>query len=172
MRRLPLCLAGLLLGATTRVDAQAFTPDKGLFSLTSLYQVVDNTGHRLSDGFMLRDGQSISMAALVESEYGVTERLAVSLGLPYIGAKYRGVGPTPANLPVDSCRCWRPPVRLDARQLPPLPRRGQFRTEVRGARPAAEEQSVDSRRRSQLLARQDGPVRCVLDVCLGNRHPR
>lgn len=96
----------LLLGGSTHVDAQAFTPSKGLFSLTTLYQVVDNTGHRLTDGFMLRDGQSISMGALVEGEYGVTDRFAVSLGLPYIWAKYKGVGPTPANLPVDSCRCW------------------------------------------------------------------
>jgi hypothetical protein len=98
--------AALLLSAGPRAEAQAFTPDKGLLSLTALYQVVDNTGHRLSDGFMLRDGQSLSMGALFEGEYGVTERFAVSLGLPYIGAKYRGVGPTPANLPVDSCRCW------------------------------------------------------------------
>ena len=41
MRRFPSCLVGLLLGVSSRVDAQAFTPDKGLFSLTSLYQVVD-----------------------------------------------------------------------------------------------------------------------------------
>ena len=99
------CL-GLLLSASERAGAQAFTPEKGLVSLTALYQVVDNTGHRLSDGFMLRDGQSISMGAMAEGEYGVTDRFAVSLGLPYILAKYRGVGPTPANLPVDSCRCW------------------------------------------------------------------
>lgn len=92
--------------ASARVDAQAFTPDKGLLSLTVLYQVVDNTGHRLTDGHMLRDGQSVSMGALAEGEYGVTDRFAVSLALPYIAAKYRGVGPTPANLPVDSCRCW------------------------------------------------------------------
>jgi len=96
----------LFLGASPRAGAQAFTPAKDLFSLTVLYQVVDNTGHRLSDGFMLRDGQSVSMGALAEGEYGVTDRFAVSLSLPYIAAKYRGVGPTPANLPVDSCRCW------------------------------------------------------------------
>lgn len=94
----------LLPGA--RAEAQALTPEKGLFSLTTLYQVVDNTGHRLTDGFMLRDGQSVSMGALVEGEYGISDRLAFSLNLPYILAKYRGVGPTPANLPVDACRCW------------------------------------------------------------------
>lgn len=96
----------LLLAAAPRAGAQAFTPQKGLFSLTTLYQLVDNTGHRMTDGFMLRDGQSVSMGALVEGEYGVTERLAVTLGLPFLMAKYHGVGPTPANLPVDSCRCW------------------------------------------------------------------
>lgn len=101
-----LLVTALLLCASARAGAQAFTPTRGLFSLTTLYQVVDNTGHRLSDGFMLRDGQSVSMGVLLEGEYGISDRLAVSLGLPYIGAKYRGVGPTPANLPVDSCRCW------------------------------------------------------------------
>ena len=104
--RLRCLLTAVLLGASPGAHAQAFTPVRGLFSLTTLYQVVDNTGHRLSDGFMLRDGQSVSMGVLAEGEYGVTDRFAVSLGLPYLGAKYRGVGPTPANLPVDSCRCW------------------------------------------------------------------
>lgn len=101
-----LAALGLLLGGSPEAAAQAFTPGQGLLAVTTLYQVVDNTGHRLSDGFMLRDGQSISMGGLVDAEYGVTDRFAVTLGLPYILAKYRGVGPTPANLPVDSCRCW------------------------------------------------------------------
>ncbi len=101
-----LAALGLLLGLSPRSDAQAFTPEQGLWSLTTLFQVVDNTGHRMSDGFMLRDGQSLSTGALADVEYGVTNRFAVTLGLPFIMAKYRGVGPTPANLPVDSCRCW------------------------------------------------------------------
>ena len=94
MRRMAPCLAGLLFGATPPSEAQAFTPKKGLFSLTTLYQLVENTGHRMSDGFMLRDGQSTSMGALVEGEYGLSDRLAVSLSLPYIMARYHGVGPT------------------------------------------------------------------------------
>jgi hypothetical protein len=97
---------GLVLLSGPEASAQAFTPGKGLFSLTSLYQVVENTGHRMSDGYMLRDGQSTSTAALLEGEYAVSDRLAVTLGLPFIMARYHGKGPTPANLPVDQCRCW------------------------------------------------------------------
>ena len=90
----------------SRAWAQAFTPPAGVGSVTFAWQFVDNTGHRLSDGFYVERGQSVSMSALAEIEYGVTDRLSVSFGVPYVGAKYTGALPSFSGLPGDDCRCW------------------------------------------------------------------
>ena len=86
--------------------AQAFTLPQGVGSATFAWQYVDNTGHRLSDGFLRRLGQSVTQSALLELEYGVTDRLSASVGIPYVWAKYTGALPPPSNLPVDACACW------------------------------------------------------------------
>jgi hypothetical protein len=74
--------------------------------VTLAYQYVDNTGHRLSDGFLVRRGQSVTSSALLEMEYGVTDRLSASFGIPYVRAKYTGALPPPSGRPVDACKCW------------------------------------------------------------------
>jgi len=75
-------------------------------SFTLGWQYVDNTGHRLSDGFYNPSGQSVTTSALFELEYAVTDRLSATLGAPYVFAKYTGALPPPSRLPVDSCACW------------------------------------------------------------------
>jgi hypothetical protein len=86
--------------------AQAFTPPQGVGSFTLAVQTVDNTGHWLSDGFFLAFGESVTASVLAEVEYGVTDRLAATVGLPYVFAKYTGDMPPPSQLPVDECACW------------------------------------------------------------------
>lgn len=108
--KLPLTLeilgvAGLALTPAT-VGAQAFTPPKGLGLLTLAWQYVDNSGHRLSDGYFRPLGQSVTTSALLEAEYAVTDRLSGSLGIPYVFAKYTGTTAPISGLPIDSCRCW------------------------------------------------------------------
>ncbi len=85
---------------------QAWVPPKGAGTVSLSTQVIDNTGHRLSDGFLLDDGKSTTVGVYVEGEYALTDRLSFSLGLPYVFARYIGPNPTPANLPVDQCKCW------------------------------------------------------------------
>ena len=51
-----------------------------LAALTLAWQYVDNTGHRFSDGFLLARGQSVTQSALVEMDYGVTDRLSATAG--------------------------------------------------------------------------------------------
>ena len=46
------------------------------------------------------------MSGLAEVDYGITDRLAGTLGIPYVFAKYTGALPPPSGLPVDSCACW------------------------------------------------------------------
>lgn len=86
--------------------AQAFTLPQGVGAVTLAWQYVDNTGHRMTDGYLLDAGPSVTTSVLFELEYGVTDRLSASIGIPYVWAKYTGELPPFSNLPVDSCRCW------------------------------------------------------------------
>jgi hypothetical protein len=88
------------------VSAQAFTPPRGLGAATLGWQYVDNTGHRLSDGFLAKRGQSVTTSANLELEYGVTDRLSASASIPYVFAKYTGSLPALSGQPVDACQCW------------------------------------------------------------------
>jgi hypothetical protein len=92
--------------ASARAAAQAFTPPQGVGAVTVASQIIDNTGHRFSDGFFLARGQSVTASALFEVEYGVTDRLSTTVGIPYVFAKYKGADPPLSGLPSDTCRCW------------------------------------------------------------------
>jgi hypothetical protein len=99
-------IVAALFSASSPLHAQAFTLPQGIGAVTLAWQYVDNTGHRLTDGYLLRVGPSVSTSALLEIEYGVTDRLSATVGIPYVWAKYTGPLPPPSNLPVDACRCW------------------------------------------------------------------
>lgn len=88
------------------VAAQAFTSPEGVGSVTIAWQFVDNTGHRFGDGFFLARGQSVTTAALFELDYGVTDRLSATFGIPYVFAKYTGANAPLSGLSSDTCRCW------------------------------------------------------------------
>lgn len=90
----------------SRIAAQAFTLPQRVGAVTLAWQYVDNTGHRFSDGFFLARGESVSMSALIEVDYGVTDRFSVTAAIPYVFAKYTGAMPPPSRLPVDECACW------------------------------------------------------------------
>ena len=64
------------------LDAHAFTLPQGVGAVTLAWQYVDNTGHRLTDGFLLEAGPSVSQSALLEVEYGITDRLSATIGIP------------------------------------------------------------------------------------------
>jgi hypothetical protein len=101
---LGVCVAVL---APRSARAQAWPAPAGSGSVTLSTQVIDNTGHRLSDGFVLADGKSRNASALIDVDYAISDRLSVSLGLPYVMAKYIGPGPTPGgSRPLDACMCW------------------------------------------------------------------
>jgi len=46
------------------------------------------------------------MSALFEVDYGITDRLSATAGIPYVFAKYTGAMPPPSGLLVDACGCW------------------------------------------------------------------
>jgi hypothetical protein len=99
-------VAAVMLLVPSRLEAQAFTAPEGVGAVTVSWQWVDNTGHRMSDGFLLARGESVTTSVLAEVEYAVTDRLAAGIGLPYVFARYSGALPSFSRLPRDECRCW------------------------------------------------------------------
>jgi hypothetical protein len=87
-------------------SAQSFTPPPQVGSVTLSWQWVDNTGHILTDGTFMPRGQSVTTSVLAEVDYGVTERFAATVGVPFIFAKYTGGLPPPSGLERDACKCW------------------------------------------------------------------
>lgn len=94
------------IGAAGLAHAQARPLPPGVGSFSLGYQWIDNTGHRLSDGYFLHQGFSINRSLASSFEYGVSERLTLSAGLPYVRAKYTDPLGPPANLPVDTEHHW------------------------------------------------------------------
>jgi hypothetical protein len=86
--------------------AQAFTPPPQVGSMTLSWQWVENTGHILTDGTFFPRGQSVTTSILAEVDYGVTDRFAATVGIPFIFARYTGDLPTFSGLERDNCKCW------------------------------------------------------------------
>lgn len=96
---------GLCAGAGAAF-AQAWVPPARVGVVSVVYQDIDNTAHRLTDGTLLDGYDSVSRGVLLAFDYAVTDRFSFSLGVPYIGAKYQGPEPSFFGLPIDDCLCW------------------------------------------------------------------
>ena len=103
-----LALPALLIAiAAGRANAQAWVPPAGSGSVNFVVQTIDNTGHISPNGINLPIGKSHDASVYVEGEYALTDRFSVSLGVPYVFARYIGPDPTPGpQQPVDACHCW------------------------------------------------------------------
>jgi hypothetical protein len=99
-------LAVALTAFAASAAAQAFTPPRGVGGVTLGWQYVHNLGHRLSDGYYVPDGDSVTTSALLDVEYAFGDRLSATLGIPYVFAKYTGTAAPFSGLPNDTCRCW------------------------------------------------------------------
>lgn len=90
-------LALLLLLPCTGM-AQAFLPGKSQGSVSLNFTTIHAAGHFLDDGTRLPGYASRANSLTVGVDYGLTEKLAVGVSVPYIRAKY--LGPEePLNLP-------------------------------------------------------------------------
>ena len=106
LRAFTAAVAATLTLVSSPLAAQAFTPPRGVGSVTLAWQYVDNLGHLMSDGFYVARGQSVTTAADLELEYGFTDRLSATFEVPYVYAKYTGSLPSRSNLERDNCKCW------------------------------------------------------------------
>jgi hypothetical protein len=87
-------------------SGQAWAPHKGEGSVNFAFQRISNLGHRLTDGKEVA-GTSTNMGLFVATDYAPTDRLSLSVGIPYVFGKWTDPDPPPFGLlPVDACRCW------------------------------------------------------------------
>ena len=101
-----LSLAVLIVVLLAPASAAGQTPPKGVGSVTFAWQWIDNTGHILTDGRFSDFSKSVTTSVLAEIDYGVTERFAATVGVPFVFARYTGSRPPPSNEERDWCRCW------------------------------------------------------------------
>src|SRR5262245_65732442 len=97
MRRLGRAVLGggaLLAGATT-ASAQAWLPPKGEAAVTLGYSRIWATTHIDYQGNDVGPGDMIWNNVAVDLSYGVTNRFAVRLGVPFVTSKYDGASPHP-----------------------------------------------------------------------------
>jgi hypothetical protein len=96
----------IVLLAPAGAGAQAFTPPPQVGSVTLSWQWVENTGHIFTDGTFVPSGQSVTSSLLAEVDYGVTERFAATVMVPFVFARYTGQLPARSGLELDNCKCW------------------------------------------------------------------
>jgi hypothetical protein len=97
---------------TGSVFAQAWVPPAGFGRVSFTYQKIAHTGHIHANGTSstVDGGHTVNHNLYLEGEYGITDRIAVSLGLPFVASRYTDPKSPPPNLPFypwDQCRCWK-----------------------------------------------------------------
>lgn len=91
----PLIVLALLLLRPDDAAAQAWLPEKGNFSLTAAVSDNFNKKHYLPDGEEIDVGHTRTNIVAFSFSYGMTDRLTVTAGIPYVQGKYDGPRPHP-----------------------------------------------------------------------------
>jgi hypothetical protein len=84
----------LALATASVAGAQAFVPPKGEGSVSILFQDIAVKDHYYGTT-PVDSGRIRTEVALFDVSYGLTDRVAVSVGLPLVAAKYSSVAPHP-----------------------------------------------------------------------------
>jgi hypothetical protein len=101
-RLLGLVICWLLLPAN--LQAQAWVPPRDEVSVTTSYQLVTITQHYDAHGRPWDRGHIRGDSLLLGVEYGITDRLAFSMNVPYVASSYKGARPCPVpNQPTAVC---------------------------------------------------------------------
>jgi hypothetical protein len=87
------CVVLVFASAATGAAAQAFVPDRGEGAVTVLYQSALVTQHLLASGATVDSGRIDSQGMLLDFNVGLGRKFGLSVGIPYIGAKYDGAAP-------------------------------------------------------------------------------
>ncbi|HEX7795514.1 MAG TPA: hypothetical protein VF456_14230 [Vicinamibacterales bacterium] len=84
----------IVLTCVSVVRAQAYTPPQGEGAVSFLYQDMFVKYHYFGPA-RADNGQITSRMMVMDVTYGITDKLAVSAGLPWVAARYNGTKPHP-----------------------------------------------------------------------------
>jgi hypothetical protein len=120
-----LAVLGVQLGCAAILRAQAWVPPQGEGTVSLTYQNYDVSGHFDRQGRKNTNGGTRSEALITDLDYGVTDRIGLSLSLPFIASKYTGppsyfVGPFetfPGRLDDGSYHAAFQDLRVEARRM-------------------------------------------------------
>lgn len=77
-------------GFCSVLEAQAWTPEKREGTVSLTYQNYDVAGHYDAQGRKNNNGGTQSHAVITDIDYGITDTISVTAGLPFIASKYTG----------------------------------------------------------------------------------
>ncbi len=95
---LPLIFLGLLFTRAGAVEAQAWLPERGAFSLTAAFSDNLNEKHYLPNGDEVDVGHTRTRIAAVSALYALTDRWMIEADVPYVEARYAGPRPHPTEV--------------------------------------------------------------------------
>src|SRR5258705_1233877 len=75
--------------------AQAWLPAQGEGAVSFVYQDLFDRYHQFPGIGKVDNGPTTSRSVLVDVTYGLTNRIAISFGMPWVAAKYVGSAPHP-----------------------------------------------------------------------------
>jgi hypothetical protein len=82
-----------LFACSSPTYAQAWLPEEDQGAIAIVYQNAGVHDHLLPDGTRIDAGHIQSHAVLLDFTYGLTDRLALNVNIPYITSRYRGTHP-------------------------------------------------------------------------------
>jgi hypothetical protein len=85
------------LSAAPSASAQAWVPQQGDGAVAVLYQHQFVDQHTLDDGARIDRGETRTHIMAVDLTYGLSDRVALNVSLPYIASKYTGANPHTAD---------------------------------------------------------------------------
>jgi hypothetical protein len=86
--------------------AQAWVPPGGVGAISVSFQGIANTAHRNAEGASVYGFDSTSRTLGIDFDYAFTDRLSITVGIPYVGSKYTGPEPSFFPVAIDECMCW------------------------------------------------------------------
>src|SRR5690349_5710667 len=95
----PAALIAVNLCTPASLMAQAWTPPRGELDVALSYLNTYVADHVFAHGERRDGGQIYTHAALLDVTYGITDRLALRVALPFVVSKYSG--DNPHQLPID-----------------------------------------------------------------------
>jgi hypothetical protein len=88
-----LFVALLTFGITMVCYGQAWIPPKGMAAIAINYQYIQVESHIGSLGEQVKAGEIFANSVIADFSYSITDKLALSVNLPFITSKYDGPGP-------------------------------------------------------------------------------